>query len=121
MPELFLGSYAEFLEKDGWGDSPKKAKKNTKDLSKQERALAVQKKSEKLAPVKKRIEHLERTIEEKEEGVKQKEALLITAYENKDPKKIQSLSIGSSELQKELENLYKELEKSYTSLKDLEE
>jgi ATP-binding cassette, subfamily F, member 3 len=115
-PELFLGSYAEFLEKDGWGDSPKKAKKNKKDLSKKDRALAVQKRSLELGPIKSKVESLEKKVEAKEKELKDTERLLVKASEVQDSQKIQTLSVSSATFQKELETLYKELEESYEHL-----
>ena len=71
---LFLGTYQEFLEKEGWDEAVvKKAKKSTGDRkeNKRKRAELIQQRAKKLNPIKKEIEGLEATIIEKEESLNQ--------------------------------------------------
>ena len=107
--ELFLCDYQTFVEKDGWHDKqeilPEKPKK----------AVLANK-----APVEtstKTIKAAERAILQKEAKIKQAERelqqlqeRLILVIQDKESSKIKELSIATGEKNKQIEQLYQELE-----------
>ncbi len=71
---LFLGTYEEFLEKEGWGESLVKTQKKSsgdRKENKRLRAELVQKRAKDLSPIKKEMEQLEKKIMEQEELLEQ--------------------------------------------------
>lgn len=72
---LFLGSYEEFLEKEGWGEEPvqkiKKTNHDKKELRRR-RAEIVQARAKQVNPIKKEIEKLESSIMDLESDLEEK-------------------------------------------------
>ncbi len=93
---LFLGTYEEFLEKEGWGESlTKVSKKSSGDRkeNKRLRAELVQKRAKDLSPIKKEIEKLEKEIILKEETLES------------ENQKLETLSLESSDTQDVFKNI----------------
>lgn len=102
--EVFLGSYLEFLEKDGWEEE--------KPLS----AVPVKKQGP-IVKIKNPTKVLEKQILEKEARIQQLEmeqqkanATLLKVIERGESKKIQELSLLISENQTKIDQLYDELD-----------
>jgi ATP-binding cassette, subfamily F, member 3 len=82
---LFLGSYSEFLEKEGWGDESSSNEKSKKQPSmdkkelRRRKAELVQKRSQSLGPLKKEIEQLESSIIELESDLETKNNEVATS------------------------------------------
>lgn len=85
---LFLGTYEEFLEKEGWGEveikKPKKSSGDRKE-NKRRRAELIQERSKLLKPITKEISEVEASIIEKEESL------------NEANEKVNSMALDSSE------------------------
>lgn len=72
--QLFLGTYEEFLEKEGWGEViVRKVKKSSGDRkeNKRKRAELIQQRAKVLNPIKKEMKDLEQEIMEKEAQLEQ--------------------------------------------------
>lgn len=104
----FLGNYPEFLEKEGWKtqtSSPKvKSPPPPRPPSRK--------------PLEKEIARLEQSIETKEIALKDIEEKLSAAYEKGSPSEALELSAKIPLLQKELEELYVQLEEKYNHLEN---
>ena len=113
--EIFLGSYVEFLEKDGWNDSfqEKPAKK-----SKEPKQPPLKDKSKDSKALENEISLLEKKIEIEEKKLLELEASLSHACEKKLVSKIEELSLLSTKVKKEAEALYKKLEELYQMLEE---
>lgn len=112
--ELFLGSYAEFLEKIGWEEDAKVAPKKSSQVSidrkeaKRLRAQLVTERSRHLKPLKREFEELEAEIEAHEKVLEEKnnEVLLL----------LQDSSSGVGELYQEIGQIQLQLESRYERL-----
>lgn len=111
--KLFLGSYQEFLEKEGWGEvEVKKERKSAGDRkeNKRKRAELIQQRAKLLKPIKKQIEQLESTIMKKE------------AQLDEENEKVNNLALDSSENQdifKTIGSLQIQIATSYEKLDEL--
>jgi ATP-binding cassette subfamily F protein 3 len=95
--EIFLGTYEEFLEKEGWEEEKRGSKpQKTKPLPKK-----IKESSDK--------KDLEKKILNLEEAQKRDFALLATASETSDFAKIQTLSKITKEREIEIDRLYNSL------------
>ena len=110
---LFLGSYDEFLKKEGWEDSDstgvKKSSKGRKQ-QKQERAKLVQQRSEKLRPLKKKMEQLEKQITKLEADLNLEQEKLLKVSQEEDQELIADLSRKIGEKSKAINTSYLSLE-----------
>lgn len=110
---LFLGTYQEFLEKEGWGETLiKKEKKSSGERkeNKRKRAEIIQKRSKALSPLKKQMEQLEKDIMEKEETL---------GSENQKVNEVQLDSEQSKELFKSIGQIQIQLASDYQKLDEL--
>jgi ATP-binding cassette, subfamily F, member 3 len=112
----FLGSYTEFLEKEGWEESAssKQKKIQHRENDKSKRAELVQERSKQLKPLQNEIQSLEKAIELKEQTLRTKEALLIEASNQSHSSQIIELSQIVSCLQQEIESDYQQLGRLYS-------
>ena len=102
---IFLGTYAEFLEKGGW-QKPASCKKLPKEVQTLDiRALAKAKKS-----LQSKIASLEQTIMSKEEELARVEKLLLDCYEQGTHSSLKELTLQSMFLREEIDKLYLHLE-----------
>jgi len=117
---LFEGSYAEFLEKDGWDDEEQGSQEcsdnglNESKLSKKEmrkiRSEIIALRSQKVAPLKKKVQALEDEIEGHESELLKLNAMIQEAVDLKDGKKIAEISCGIGEHQSKIDALFNDLE-----------
>ena len=114
---MFNGTYAEFLEKEGWGDEkiiPQTKEESVGRLPKKEykrlRSDIVKRRSTALKPLNKGIEDAENKIEKNEELLEVANTELLTASENQDAAKIQEYSKMIHKLQEEIDFLFDKLE-----------
>ncbi|MCJ8275414.1 MAG: hypothetical protein MJK18_01125, partial [Bdellovibrionales bacterium] len=118
----FLGTYQEFLEKEGWGEvevkSEKKSKGDRKE-NKRKRAEIIQQRSKKLNPIKKRIETLEAEIMEKEESLEQNNKELETQTLDSDKTKDLFKVIGQTQIQ--IATLYEEMDQLINDMDKINE
>ncbi len=113
--QLFLGSYQEFLEKEGWGEAPvSKVKKSSGDRkeAKRKRALIIQERAKKLKPLKKEIDILEKSIMEDEATLEK--ANQSVADMCLDTEKSQELFKEIGKIQIRIATSYEKLEKAMT-------
>lgn len=111
--QLFLGSYQEFLEKQGWGEAEvKKEKKSSGDRkeNKRRRAELVQERAKKLKPIKTEIDSLENLIMTKESELEEK---------NQNVNQLNFDSLESQELFKVIGKLQIDIATSYERLDQL--
>lgn len=115
---FFEGTYAEFLEKQGWEDEGSSVKINiantkkryyTKDDIKKMKAVLIQEKSKELKPLETKIKELEKEILEKESQIEHITALLLKACEDKDINFLAEGPKQSKEIKKDLDTLYDQL------------
>jgi ATP-binding cassette, subfamily F, member 3 len=108
---LFLGTYEEFLEKEGWGEiQVKKEKKSSGDRkeNKRKRALLIQERAKKLNPIKTEILKLEKKIIIDEESLEmENEKVSTTALDSPESKELFK-KIG--EVQIQLASSYQKLD-----------
>jgi ATP-binding cassette subfamily F protein 3 len=118
---VFDGTYAEFLEKEGWDEEeettkPKKKVTSQGKLTKKElrkrRSDLLSEKSRVVAPLEKRVRDTETAIETAEKRMADINSLLVAASESGDTAKISSLSKELNEWESEIEKLFTQLEKS---------
>lgn len=114
---MFNGTYAEFLEKEGWGDEKTTVQmkvESVERLSKKEykrlRSDIIKRRSSALKPLNKGIEEAENNIEKNEELLEIANTELLTASENQDATKIQEYSKKIHKLQEEIDLLFDKLE-----------
>ncbi len=117
---IFLGTYTEFLEQEGWDDGLGKPKNvKIKDTSKQERASLIQQRSQELKPLENEASSIEEKIELLEKKHKEIEASLLIAYEKALSGKISELAPQATNLKKEIESLYSKLDNLYLSIENI--
>lgn len=108
--EIFLGSYQDFLDREGWDeDEGGKVKETAKKKSFADVKKSPSDEEKKLFNLKK-IEQLENEIIEHEEILKQIDEKLIAAYEKNDKEKIDQFAPLSAKLKEKIDNLYAQLE-----------
>jgi ATP-binding cassette subfamily F protein 3 len=111
----FTGDYQDFLDKMGWENDPKAAKKlasGKQKLSKKRRAELVQEKSKALRGVKQSMEEYEKEIMKLEPLIEKKHKELVKlAEDGADGGKIQELSIICAKDEKRVEELFELLDK----------
>jgi len=117
--EVFLGTYGEFLEKQGWEEERVKKERPTHfhREQKRKRAECVAQRSKQIRPLKREIQRLEETIISLEEEQEKEQQSLISASQKADNENVQMLLKMQGEREKKITILLEE----YTSLsKDLE-
>ena len=116
---FFLGTYDDFLEKIGWESEEAnlterpKVKLNKKEIQ-QKRSEIIAERSKRLRPLKKEIERLENIISKNEELIALKTPLLVTASEESDADKINSLSKDLAYCESAIEEAFDKLDQSQT-------
>ncbi|MBS0627840.1 MAG: DUF5320 domain-containing protein, partial [Verrucomicrobia bacterium] len=100
---IFLGTYEEFLEKDGWQEpSPRKVAKTPIKAT---------------APIKKspnnKIASLENQIEYLEKNLNDIEALLALSYEKNNTQESNKLLLQAEEMKQKIDEIYLELDNLY--------
>jgi len=111
--QLFLGTYEDFLEKDGWHDAGQsaKAKKKAPQVDfKQQRAELIVERSRAIKPLDRSIEQKEALITKLEVELQADQKLLIQASEEGKGQAIQEISKKIAKRQQEVDNLFAKLE-----------
>ncbi len=104
--EVFEGSYADFLEKDGWDDEQEAGEEGVDDRKQPEddagkpgkkelrkrRSELVQRRSKELKPLERKIENIESSIETLEKELEDLNRLLLDISGSGDGRKIAELS-----------------------------
>lgn len=109
---LFPGTYDEFIQKDGWGDLPKRHTHTTspqKELKKK-RAELLSARAKALRHIQQRINTLETSITTLEEEINSHNELLIKASKDKKSSRISELSIAIANKQKKVDCFFEELD-----------
>lgn len=109
---LFLGNYLDFLEKEGWEDSPRKEKSEKKKPVIQDKGSP----NKQLNSLQKESCIIETKIEALEAKKKEIEIQMENACIKRLSSKIAELSPLISSLQQEIESLYKSLENVYKQM-----
>lgn len=119
-PFIFDGSYAEFIEKGGWGDddSVKPSARPAEVNTRRDRAEFVQQRSRDLRPIEKRVTQLTSRIESLEAKIAEINNGLVAASTEKNGAKVAELSTALAKSEKELASSYALLE---TASKELDE
>jgi ATP-binding cassette, subfamily F, member 3 len=112
--ENFLGSYEEFLEKNGWhdeGEARKSKKKNEQTkMSRQQRSESISSRAQELKLLEREIAHKEKLITDLEIEQQEANTLLLEASQKSDVQAITDLSKAIAERNKSLDILYRQLE-----------
>lgn len=112
--QLFLGTYEEFLEKDGWNDQPQGAKSKKKAEpqvdAKQQRAESVAARSKALKPIEQEIAQKEAALEKLEADQQTLNQRLIDFSQAGDSQAIQRTSKALADGQREIDTLYARLD-----------
>ena len=114
---VYEGTYRDFLDNIGWEDDedPKEREKIKNNLSKKEvrklKASILNEKTNVLTPFKNEIKKTEKLIENLEKKLNGNNKKLIEASEQGDGSTISDLSKKNHQLESELEELYKNLDK----------
>ena len=119
-PEVFSGSYDEFLQKVGWeeelnhGESPENSNGTHSSQNKkgnaQKKAELIKERSKVLNPLKRKMEKLEQEIQELELQIEQNnEKILLLAQENKS-NLIGAISVESKRNKDKVDQCYQSLE-----------
>ncbi len=122
--DYFDGTYDEFLEKIGWDEEEieekvKKEPKVNKKENKKLRASIIQERNKLTSPLKKTVEKLENQIIQIEDNIEKEQAELIQASNAGDNSKIIELSQIVLKYEKEVEELFEELEKTQLELDEI--
>jgi len=114
---VFEGSYAEFLQKEGWGEEKNKLEINENSVDKiskrgvrQKKSQIVAERSKTLKPIQKKIDKTEGLIDELESNLNILNTEIIKATQISDGKKISDLSIQIADHQNKIDILYEDLE-----------
>ncbi len=131
--DIFEGTYREFLEKEGWEEEKKPVTDKTdyeedgpsdggrqmsKKMLRKLRSEIVSRRSTALGGLEKRIAITEQTIETREAQLTDLHAQMQTAAENQDGKQIESLSRSIANCQKDIDDLFLQLEQDMDELDD---
>ncbi len=114
---VYEGTYQDFLDNIGWEDdeAPKEREKRKNSLPKKEvrklKANILNEKTNVLTPFKNEIKKTEKLIENLEKKLNGNNKKLIEASEQGDGSTISDLSKKNHQLESELEELYKNLDK----------
>jgi ATP-binding cassette subfamily F protein 3 len=114
---IFEGSYQEFLEKEGWEEEesvievkePKPATLSKKEL-RQKKSEIIAGRSKLINPIQRIITRIEDDIEEKETHIQNLNKKLLIASQEQDGPSIQALAKELSDIEKEVDALFEELE-----------
>ncbi|MGA1932369.1 ATP-binding cassette domain-containing protein [Arcobacter sp. YIC-464] len=122
----FDRGYDEFLEKIGWEEEEeekktKAAPKVNKKENKKLRAQIIQERSKKTSPLKKKLEKLENEIMELEDEVSTQQEELIKASNEGDNSKVIELSQIVTKNEKQVEDMFEQLEITQHELDEIEE
>lgn len=113
---LFEGTYAQFLEKEGWEDEDRELEKKPKvpGLSKKElrqkKGELIALKSQQIKPYKKSIARLEDKIQATDDRIAKLNELLLSASNKGDGEKIQEYAKELARLEKENDDLFEKLD-----------
>jgi ATP-binding cassette subfamily F protein 3 len=114
---IFEGTYAEFLEKEGWEEEAdflevKKEKPATlsKKEMRQKKSEIIAGRSKVITPIQREITRIENTIEEKETRIQTVNENLLIASQEQDGTKIQILAKELADLEREVDTLFEALE-----------
>ena len=113
----FLGTYEEFLEKDGWEEDVVKQEKKSKGdrkENKRKRAEVIQQRSKKLKPLKSKVEKIENEIMEKEDFLKTANQEIEEQGIDSDRSKALFKEIGSVQIK--VVSLYEEMDQLIESM-----
>ena len=114
--EVFKGSYEEFLDTIGWDQeeegAPLKKKKTDGKDSKKKRADLINERSRILKPLQSEIERIEAALLKLENEQKIDEQKLINIVSSGKNKEVEELSKNIGKRQKEIDDLYHQLEKN---------
>ncbi|MDB2562286.1 ATP-binding cassette domain-containing protein [Sulfurimonas sp.] len=124
--EYFDGGYDNFLEKIGWEEEDteekvKAAPKSTTKENKKLKAELVRERNKITSPLKKKVEKLESKIMEVEEKLELHHQELIECSNSGDSASLIELSKVVSDEEKEVEDLFEELETAQTELDEINE
>jgi ATP-binding cassette, subfamily F, member 3 len=120
-PWLFEGTYQDFLDRVGWQGEEmearpaeraedRKAQRGEKKELKRLRAEIINERSRALSPLEREMVRIERIITELEEKVEEENRSLLRASQVGEGKAIAALSISIHERQKQIEDLFGELD-----------
>lgn len=117
-PELFDGTYDEFIEKGGWGDDDSKqpSSRAADGNPRRDRAEFIQQRSREIKPIEKRITQLTARIETLENKINDLKEALITASQQKDGAKIGEISANLAKSERELSSSFDLLDKATKEL-----
>jgi ATP-binding cassette subfamily F protein 3 len=128
-PYVFEGSYASFLEKNGWHNEsllidngkahPSNIKQDRKQTKKQ-RALLIQKRSREITPIKKKISQIEEQITLLENDLAKFSVDMQAASESGDSERIIQLGQDINATEKKIDSFFDKLEKESMKLEKLE-
>jgi len=115
---IFEGTYAQFLEKEGWEEEqdfiaakkPRPATLSKKEL-RQKKSEIIAGRSKIITPIQREINKIENAIEEKEAHTKNINDSLLIASQEQDGPKIQALAKELAGFEKEVDALFEELER----------
>jgi ATP-binding cassette, subfamily F, member 3 len=114
---IFEGSYAEFLEKEGWEEEAdflevKKEKPATlsKKEMRQKKSEIIAGRSKVITPIQREITRIENAIEEKEARIQTVNENLLIASQEQDGTKIQTLAKELADIEREVDTLFEALE-----------
>jgi len=115
---IFEGTYAQFLEKEGWEEEqdfiaakkPRPATLSKKEL-RQKKSEIIAGRSKIITPIQREINKIENAIEEKEAHTKNINDRLLIASQEQDGPRIQALAKELAGFEKEVDALFEELER----------
>ncbi|MGE5196483.1 MAG: ABC-F family ATP-binding cassette domain-containing protein [Anaerolineae bacterium] len=121
--EVVLGTYLDFLQKEGWNEGESTAFSTKNEISsrndhRQKKAQLVAEKSRTLRPLIQSLDEIEKSLVEKEKEMKRMSQQLLDAYDVKDHRKSQELSIMMGRTQKEIDHLYIAYEQASSHLEE---
>jgi len=124
--EYFDGGYDDFLAKIGWEEEDteekvKSAPKSSNKENKKLRAELVRERNKVTSPLRKKVDTLETSIMELEEQLEVHHQELIKASNAGDSASLMALSKTVADEEKQIEDLFEELEDKQTQLDDMNE
>ncbi|WP_457750075.1 ATP-binding cassette domain-containing protein [Sulfurimonas sp.] len=122
--QYFDGGYDDFLEKIGWDEEEteqkvKQAPKSNHKENKKLRAELIRERNKRTSPLKKKVDTLENKIIDLENTLSLKHEELIEASNTGESATLIELSKTVSEMEKQVEDMFEELELQQTALDDI--
>lgn len=118
--ELFLGTYDDFLDKNGWDEEGHQKPKKKQSNDRQEKAERIQSRSKEMKPIKDEMDRIEKQLADLESEQEKAQVKLIDITAKGNSAQIQDLSKQIASKKKAIDDLYSTLEDLMEKLSEVD-